>query len=42
MKGMACKCFELNIPVSVCDDSEAVAAGMLSPVEIIACDKMED
>lgn len=42
MKGMACECFELKIPVSVCDDSEAVAAGMLSPVEIIACDKMED
>ena len=42
MKGMACECFELKIPVSVCDDSEAEAAGMLSPVEIIACDKMED
>lgn len=37
MKGMACECFELKIPVSVCDDSEAVAAGVLSPVEIIAC-----
>lgn len=42
MKNLCCDSFRLNIPVSVCDDSEAVAAGMLSPVEIIACDKMED
>ena len=42
LEGLCCESFSLNIPVSICDDSEAVAAGMLSPVEIIACDKMED
>lgn len=42
MKEMACECFELKIPVSICDDSEAEAAGMMSPVEIKACDKMEN
>jgi len=42
LEGVCCESFSLNIPVSVCDDSEAVAAGMVSPVEIIACDKMGD
>ena len=42
LEGLCCESFSLNIPVSVCDDSEAQAAGMMSPVEIKACYKMAD
>lgn len=42
VSGFSSNILYLKIPVSICDDSEAEAAGVLSPVEIIACDKMGD
>lgn len=38
VKGFSNNILDLKIPVDICDDSGAIAAGVLSPVEIIACD----
>lgn len=37
VKGFSDNILDLKIPVDICDDSEAIAAGVLSPVEITKC-----
>ena len=39
---MACEACTLKIPAKICDDSAEIAAGVVSPVEIIAYEKMEE
>ena len=37
IKGFSNNVLDLKIPVDICDDYEAIAAGMESPVEITKC-----